>query len=190
MIKRVGKPVEKLHIQPGDRYGRLTCLKFSYIGKHSRSHFLFKCDCGKEKVILGAVVVSGNTKSCGCLATEAKKAKRISEHYCEITAIMLGYKRHARSRGLEFMLNRQFVAEIVCKPCYYCGAPPSNFMKTKNSIIGLPFSGIDRVDSKKDYLENNVVPCCKMCNNAKSNYSIDAFKAWVIRISAMADQWG
>lgn len=103
---------------------------------------------------------------------------------------MLSYKRHARSRGFQFNLNRDLVGKIIEKPCFYCGTPPSNFMKTKNSINGLYYNSIDRVDSNGDYTENNVVPACKMCNNAKSNHTIGQFKSWVLRLASMANQWG
>ena len=60
----------KYHLQLGDKYNRLTVIEFDHIGKHNRSYFLFKCECGNEKVILGSLVKCGNTKSCGCLSKE------------------------------------------------------------------------------------------------------------------------
>ena len=53
----------------------------------------------------------------------------------------------------------------------------------KNSIDdGLLYSGIDRVDSSKDYNIDNVVPCCAMCNLAKRNYSDEDFLKWIKRV--------
>lgn len=183
---------KKLHIKKGDIYNRLKCIKFSHIGPHYRSYFLFKCDCGNKKILLGSAVISGNTKSCGCLSIEVKKSRRISKNHSEVTAIILSYKRHAKSRGFKFELSRKFMSDLILKNCHYCKSTPGNFMKTKNSIIGLPFNGVDRIDSKKDYTENNVVTCCKMCNNAKSNHSTKVFMEWIKRVykNAMAEQWG
>ena len=180
------------HIKPGDRFNRLTAIRLDHIGKHHRSYFLFKCDCGNEKVILGSGVVSGNTKSCGCLSREVQKNKRISNNHTEVTAIILGYKRHAIDRGFKWELSRDFVETIISKDCHYCGTAPSNRKKTKNSLgDGLLYSGIDRLDSSKDYTTDNVVPCCKICNYAKSNMSIKEFHKWAVRIGkkAMAEQW-
>lgn len=173
---------KKLHVKKGDVFNRLTCIKFSHIGPHYRSYFLFKCDCGNKKILLGSAVVSGNTKSCGCFSLEVKQGRRISENHCEITAIILSYKRHAKSRGFIFKLDREFVTSLVSADCHYCGIGPSNFMKTKNSIIGLAFNGIDRIDSNKDYSKQNVVACCRMCNNAKSNHSTEVFIRWIKRV--------
>lgn len=181
------------NIKPGDRFHRLVALGFDHTDKRYRSYFKFKCDCGTEKVILSSGVKSGNTKSCGCLSKEVLKSRRISENHSEVTAIVLGYKRHAADRKLEWLLGRVDVENIIKLPCYYCGQPPSNTKKTKNSIgNGLKYSGIDRIDSNIGYTINNVVPCCKICNYAKSNMLTSDFQDWAIRIgkNAMAGQWG
>ena len=54
-------------IKTGDKYGRLTAIEFSSMGKNHHQHWLFMCDCGKKKVLQVERVKSGNTKSCGCL---------------------------------------------------------------------------------------------------------------------------
>jgi len=58
-------------------------------------------------------MVSGNTKSCGCLAKEIKQSKRISKNHSDITAIILGYKRHAERRGFKWLLSRTFVEKLI-----------------------------------------------------------------------------
>lgn len=189
--------MKKKHIlKKGDKFGRLTMIKFDHQRNHDghyRNYYLFKCDCGNTKVIHGSAVVSGNTKSCGCLSKEIKKTKRVSKNHSEITAIILGYKRHAVDRNIKWELTRQQVENIISKNCYYCGCKPSNRKRTKNSLDkGLLYSGIDRLDSKVDYTKENVVPCCKICNYAKSNMTLKEFKEWAIRLGkkTMADQWG
>lgn len=55
-----------------NKYGRLTAIKLHH--KKGYSHFwLFKCDCGQEKVIVKNSVTSGYVKSCGCLLKESSK---------------------------------------------------------------------------------------------------------------------
>lgn len=61
--------------QPGmirKKFGRLTVLSYDEeTSKLKRSdHYLVHCDCGAEKVVGGANMRSGNTKSCGCLHRE------------------------------------------------------------------------------------------------------------------------
>jgi hypothetical protein len=183
----------KPELQPGDKFNRLTVLEFSKSDKRWRKWYKVKCDCGTEKVVMGSAMTSGNTKSCGCLSKEIKKSKRISKNHSEITAIILGYKRHAERRGFKWNLTRENVESIIDKDCYYCGTKPMNIKKTKNSIgIGLNYSGIDRIDSCKDYTVENTVPCCRICNYAKSNLTLKEFQEWAIKLGskAMAEQWG
>lgn len=178
---------KKYHIQPGDKFGRLTCVSFDHIGKHYRSYFLFHCNCGKYKVILGSGVVSGNTKSCGCLSSEIKKSKRLPENLGVIYQIVLGYKRHATRRKIKWLINIFDVKEIIIKPCFYCGAINTNNKITKNLKEGFLYNGIDRKNNKGNYTTKNCVPCCKQCNRAKGNMKFKDFIKW---IKAMAEQWG
>lgn len=169
---------------PGERHNRLTLIRYSHTGKHYRRHFVFECDCGNETTLSIEAVRSGNTKSCGCLALEVKRAKRIPDNYAEITAIILGYKRHARDRGIEWHLTREKVNEIVRKPCHYCGDPAGNLKRTKYSLQGFPHNGIDRQDAGGSYRIGNVVPCCGTCNVAKGTRSESEFIEWARRIAA------
>lgn len=38
--------------------------------KHKKALWLCRCDCGEQKIIVGADMVNGRTKSCGCLQAE------------------------------------------------------------------------------------------------------------------------
>jgi hypothetical protein len=60
--------------------------------------------------------------------------------------------------------------------CHYCEAPPvlDNRKLVRN--------GIDRVDSSKGYVTDNVVPCCRDCNVAKSDLSKAEFLNLVEKI--------
>ncbi len=60
--------------------------------------------------------------------------------------------------------------------CFYCNA-----IKT-NNYKGYKYNGLDRIDSTKEHTFNNIVPCCKYCNFAKSNLSLIEFIDWIKRI--------
>lgn len=180
-------------VSPGDRFERLVVIEFSHNDKRHRRHYIVKCDCGNTKTVQGTLLRSGNTRSCGCLAREAKKSKTLPENRAVVNQIILQYKRHARSRGIEFFLTYQEVDELVRKPCEYCGDAGGNVKKTKNYKEGFRYNGIDRVDSSGQYTSNNVVPCCAECNRAKRDMAQSEFLAWVKRVAmhqdAMAAQW-
>jgi 5-methylcytosine-specific restriction endonuclease McrA len=42
---------------------------------------------------------------------------------------------------------------------------------------------IDRIDNNKGYEIENVTSCCKRCNNAKGQSSVDEFLDWIKQIS-------
>jgi len=54
----------------GKRFGRLTVIAFDGIRGRRASYWLCRCDCGNEKVITRSSLISGNTRSCGCLKKE------------------------------------------------------------------------------------------------------------------------
>ncbi len=59
-------------IKKGDKYNKLTAIRFIERKNGSRQYWLFKCDCGNEKIIEGSSVKVGSSKSCGCSRSELK----------------------------------------------------------------------------------------------------------------------
>ena len=66
----------------GVRAGRLTAVQC--VGRDEQNYLLWRCvcDCGRECVARGKDIRSGNTQSCGCLASEvrAKQGKLNKRH--------------------------------------------------------------------------------------------------------------
>ena len=192
--KRVNRPhKEKRNASvpqvSGTKFGLLTILEFSNKDSRSRRYYLCKCECGVEKVIHGAALVSGNTKSCGCLVSISAEKRSLPGNSAAINQLILGYKRHARDRDLAWGLTLDDVVEISSKPCAYCGAPPSNVKKGFKESADLIYSGIDRVDNTVGYEKSNCVPACRVCNYAKNNMPLSEFASWVIRAASVLSQW-
>jgi hypothetical protein len=80
-----------------------------------------------------------------------------------IDAQLSVYKTSAHTKGLLFEIDDVFHT-IVKSPCYYCG-----ILQEKG------FNGIDRLDSTKGYIKENVVTCCEMCNFMKGTESPNTF---------------
>jgi hypothetical protein len=49
----------------GKKFGKLSVLSYSHMS-NKKAHWLCKCSCGKEKIIRGTRLTSGDTRSCGC----------------------------------------------------------------------------------------------------------------------------
>lgn len=54
----------------GQKFGRLTAKERVENNKHNQVQYLFICECGSEIIALKNPVVSGHTRSCGCISKE------------------------------------------------------------------------------------------------------------------------
>jgi hypothetical protein len=96
-------------------------------------------------------------------------------------SILCAYRSSAASRGLEWGLTSDGFFQLLSSPCHYSGIPPSNRKETKEG----PFywNGIDRVDSSKGYIPDNVVPCSSIANTAKMARPYDEFIEWLDQVA-------
>ncbi len=150
----------------GIRFTRLTAISYhSNRGKERRAFWTFKCDCGEIKVLNRLQVEKNKTKSCGCLKLE-------KQNQSIILGIYKSYKQEAKVRKIEFDILEKDFYLLIQRNCVYSGHFPTNIRKSKAKIKKeFKYNGLDRVDSNKGYILNNVVPCCKICNRAKSDLS-------------------
>ena len=54
---------------------RLTPVRFLGLNKRGQALYLYECDCGEEYAGRVDNVMSGNTRSCGCLRRETTAEK-------------------------------------------------------------------------------------------------------------------
>jgi hypothetical protein len=74
----------KSHIfNAGDRYGRLTIIKYSKTDNFKRKMWSCKCDCGIIKDVLARNLFNGTTQSCGCLQKELAKKLNTKHDLCQ-----------------------------------------------------------------------------------------------------------
>lgn len=73
------------------------------------------------------------------------------------------YKRNAKQRNRQWNLTDEQFFELVKDgaKCKYCG---------RNENIG-----VDCINSKQGYTEENCVPCCWPCNHMKSDFDVQEF---------------
>lgn len=181
---------------PGTVIGRLTVLAHHYGPRgtkgHNRLYFLCRCACGKEKTIVGYSLAAGKVKSCGCLLSERTRDRNrkralpygeaVFNAFCN-TRYQTSRKGGRSVRGIEYHLTKQQVREITSSNCHYCGVAPYKVYTHHNCVGEWVHNGIDRIDSSGHYTEDNVVPCCEICNKAKGVYSEEDFYTWLDRIA-------
>lgn len=90
----------------GKRYGRLIVTSRQErrkSGKSSRLYFLCKCSCGNEKWVSKGNLISGNVRSCGCLAkdTTISRSKRENKFVKYSPGVIVAYD----SKGDYFLFD-------------------------------------------------------------------------------------
>jgi len=86
----------------------------------------------------------------------------------------------------EFNISSEYLVNIWEKQkgkCYYSGRD-LQYNKIKEELpedkrIHPERVSIDRIDSKKGYIEGNIVLCCWTANNIKQDLSMEEFKKWI-----------
>lgn len=61
--------------ETGNTYGILTVLERAGNNKHGKALWKCRCECGKEIIVDGTSLRTGNTTSCGCRRLSAEKLK-------------------------------------------------------------------------------------------------------------------
>ncbi len=175
----------------GQRFGRLLVQKRAPRPNKKRAYWQCLCDCGQSTTVAHDTLVSGTTKSCGCLRREnSRRLARVlidegrmpvPRQYANTRtgpcnhAIGV-YISNADRRGILWDLTYSDCEQLFTASCVYCGAPPAS-----QGRRGFFYNGIDRVDNSKGYVRDNVVSCCAVCNRAKLTMAHQDFVAWIAR---------
>jgi hypothetical protein len=82
----------------GQKFGRLTAIKFVEIRNKNKHFWEFKCDCGNTTVTQKTGVMGGHTTSCGCFRKEVAGDKArvhgMSNHYLYDTWLQMRSRCH------------------------------------------------------------------------------------------------
>jgi 5-methylcytosine-specific restriction endonuclease McrA len=165
----------------GERFSRGIVVSRAGSYRNQRQWKLV-CDCGKEYFSLTKYLTHSEVRSCGCLRDEMLGGlKRLPNGQASKNRLYLNYKVSARVKGVEFSLDKDEFMKLTSSNCTYCGDEPSQIVHKNSGTY--TYTGIDRIDCTKGYTPDNVIPCCWMCNKAKSDYTQEQFIEWLKRIS-------
>ena len=81
----------------GQKFGRLTAMHPTEPNRIGQMRWRFQCECGVEKIIVGANVVFGNVQSCGCLRRDANRNRQAA---LSAAAARANKKRPSRCVGI------------------------------------------------------------------------------------------
>lgn len=173
----------------GKKFGRLLPIERAP-SRHNRTCWLCQCDCGNTKVVLGENLRKGKTKSCGCIRKElalnqvhyAQEQRHLPLGEAAFNVMYYTYKIHAEERNLAFDLTQEQFRKLTKDNCYYCGDEPRTLFKPKSPNGGYLSNGVDRKNNLLGYIAENSVPCCRVCNQMKSDRTYEDFIARCERI--------
>lgn len=147
------KELSEMSVKKGRKYGRLTVLE--NLGKNSRGVEMWECacDCGALRKVSKYNLMSGISKSCGCIAVERftrhgySKAGKISREYSS----WLSAKRRCKNpneKGFENYGGRGITM---------CDRWVNSFPNFIEDMGDAPTSKhtLDRVDNNKGYSKEN-----------------------------------
>lgn len=85
------KEIREQSMVKGQRFGLLEAIRFDHTDEKKRTYWLFKCECGNQKVLPVNSVKWSGVRSCGCLAekhiTELNRQDITNERFDRLTAI-------------------------------------------------------------------------------------------------------
>lgn len=145
-------------LQKGQRKSPSTEFKKGYKPWNKEKHWM--TDEIKTKMLSSRI--QNFTKKYGLKPEDYEYLKKLKRAYNL-------YKYCAKKRGIIWDLSVTIFSNYWQKNCYYCG--------DKIETIG-----IDRIDSNLGYIPDNIIPCCKICNQMKSNMSLNEFYDHIIKI--------
>lgn len=164
------------------RYGKLKVL--SLASTHSYGHCQWKCicDCGKETIVTGTNLRTGNTKSCGCIQYEPKPSVRDRQRKRPFEWLYLELRRSTKRREMQCSISyEEFLKFTRIKQCFYCGEK-LEWQEYSPHIRNKVAYNLDRLDNNLGYLPENCVGCCAACNFLKGTKSKENFLMQIEKI--------
>jgi hypothetical protein len=138
----------------GKTFGELFVLSRTTNDKFGKVHYLCKCSCGKEVVVVGERMVSGNTLSCGHLSGE--KHGMVGTRFYQTWKNMIQRCSNANNKSYKYYGARGIKV---------CDRWKNSFLAFKEDMydsylkhcedFGKKETTVDRIDSTKDYCKEN-----------------------------------
>lgn len=150
----------------GQKFNRLTAIKrVGLPGERKEVRWLFRCECGTEKEIMGEPVRLGKTRSCGCLRRDMGTwNKSISGplSHCfqgcgEVPKTYFSeWQYKAVQREIPWTVSIEFLAELFEKQGHRCAISGIPIVMPNSRVPYVNCASLDRIDSNIGYHADNV----------------------------------
>lgn len=156
----------------GKTFGRLYVIKYVFSNKNKKRIYLCQCSCGKRKNVIGANLLKGSSKSCGCLFIELLIKRRYKHGLSKTTEHNIWTLMKARCNTKKGIPFKNYGKRGI-KVCSKWKNSFEHFYKDMGPRPSKLYS-LDRIDNNKGYFKEN----CRWAtrkeqnNNTRSNIII------------------
>jgi hypothetical protein len=158
----------------GKKFNKWTVLRRSHHKDKSRDWFwMCRCECGLEKPVKASYLRSGTSRQCAGCAHEASRVRR---------PMPISFWTHlnysANRRELEISITQDHILQLLEKQENKCALSglPIEFASTESEHkAGKTTASVDRIDSDKGYLLENIQMVHKIVNMMKNTLSQEEF---------------
>lgn len=163
---------KKLHIEDisGQKFGRLTAIRYVGQSKGKQTMWECKCDCGKTIIAQHQNIKNGHTSSCGCYNSEVT-AKRNYTHGGGGTRL---YRIWKDMLARCYKESHHGYKDYGGKGVYVCDEWKNDFVSFRDWSLNNGYSdelSIDRINSDKEYSPTNCrwATLIEQANNTSRN---------------------
>lgn len=156
----------------GNKYGRLTVLSLSN-KKGKRVNWECECDCGKIVIVCSTSLISGNSKSCGCLRDENGALSRTKHGMYYTPEYRAWINMVARTTNPKQTRADRYIGRGIT----ICDSWRNSFKEFYKDMGKRPNykTSIDRIDNNKGYYKDNCrwATQKEQMNNMSRNHMIE-----------------
>lgn len=179
---------KRIQVIIGGVYGRLTVLREAPPGPGGHRRSVCRCECGAETIVANTKLVSGHTKSCGCLTRENKTNLQHGESYTRLHRIWSLMKARCFSKTNPAYKSYGGRGITVCPEWAKSYTAFAQWAKANGYTDELT---IDRIDVNGDYEPSNCrfIPFAAQSRNRRSNHLI-SYKGRTMCLAEWARELG
>lgn len=176
------------------RFGKLRVVEHIGklgMGKKFRHRWKCQCDCGGTVVTQSNHLLSGDTRSCGCLNLRNGNNSPLFRGYGEIP---LNAYKHIKDtcnrygRNIPFDISIQYLWKLFLRQNRRCAITgvildwSGSWAENRYSKTSKRTASLDRIDSSKGYVKGNVQWVHKIINVMKNDMTAEEFHEWCQKV--------